>query len=685
MWKHVIIIFLLFSSSASLVFNLENNVFAQTMYAVPTQNIFFTNVHVDTNPVPNKPFTVYADIQSQNVNWSDLIVYITAPKGLSVISPIISNLAFTTQGNTVRASWTVMASDVGSYPLIITAHSNFPADAQTFTVTVNIGSPHSLVLSGITVPGSIFPNDNLTVGIKLKNTAIVPDTNILTQISVPSGLQLLDDVIQSNPSINPNQEMTFEWKLKAENAGSYKILFNYTSTNAGSNTASADVNVGTRPEATGALLSIITHPITLRQNSINPIVLDIANNGLQDVHNLQIVSASGGGYVSTNTPSWIGDLAKNAKKTMTLQIYTSNETLSLQIPVLVKYDSNGNSFSETYQTGLQLENQPDFKTNIVTVNPPLSYSGDTADKINIQIFNAGLGVNDVYATLNLPQGLSPAWGGATSAYFGRIDTFQTVTASFFVNVNNMAPSGNYPLSLLIKTGNQETPLNVNFIVAPKAQFQIMSVDDSQLYPGATNVPFKIIIKNIGTTAAQTITTKLLSGNSVPGVKSDSITSVGNMENIGTVLPGQTFTTTFIVNLEPAFIAGDQSTSTEIDWTQNSTNTSNVFVQTLMVPYHVAYGPYYLLYYNAIPWTYVIIAIALGVGLVVFVKKRRKRLERIEMFALKEISRNEGILEPPEMEILEDISAERRKEKREKARVIARESHPEIDDQEKRRG
>jgi len=679
MLKHVIIIFLLFSSSASLVCNLENNVFAQTkMYAIPTQNIFFTNVHVDKNPVPNKPFTVYADIQSQSVNWNDLIVSITAPTGVNVVSPIISNLAFTVQGNTVRASWTLLASDTGSYPLTITAQSNFPVDTQTFTVTVNIGSPHSLVLSGINVPGSILPNDNFTVGIKLRNAAIVPDNNILIQIFVPAGLQLLDDATQSSPLINPNQEMTFKWKLKAESPGSYTILFNYASANAGSNSANAGVNVGTRQVATGALLSIMTEPTTLRQNSINPIVLDIINNGIQDVHNLQIVSASGGGYISTDTPSWIGDLAKNAKKTVTLQIDTSNETLPLQIPVSVKYDSNGNSFSETYQTGLQLENHPDFKTNIITVSPPLSYAGDTADKIDVQIFNAGLGANDVYATLNLPQGLSPAWGDATLAYFGRINAFQTVTASFFVNVNNMVSSGNYPLSLLIRNGDQKTSLNVNFIVAPKAQFQIISVDDSQLYPSATNVPFKIVIKNAGTVAAQTITTKLLSGNSVPGVKSDSITSVGNMENIGTVLPGQTFVTTFLVNLDPNFAAGDKSTTVELDWAQNSTNTSNVFVQTLIVPYHIANGPSYLLYYNTIPWTYIIITIFLLIGLSILITKRRKKIIMMESTSPQEIPRiNTDKLFSQDTMIPEDISAE--KENNRDKKKLPAQSYFKIDD------
>jgi len=657
MWKHWFAIFLLLSTVSA--FDFQYDAFAQIkMFAVPNQNVFFINVHVDANPVPNKPFTVYADVQSQSVNWSDLIVYMTAPAGMSVVSPTVATLAFTSQGNTERASWTMLASDTGSYPMTITAHSNFPLDTETFDITVNVGSPHSLVLSGMSVPGNLFANDNFTASIKLKNSGTVADTNVLTQIFVPAGLQLLDDVTQSVSSLGPGQEVTLKWRLRAESAGSHVLLFNYSSTNAGHNSASTGVNVGTKPVATGALLSIVTHSTTLRPNSINPIVVDIANNGVQDIHNLQIVSASGGGYLSSNTPLWIGDLAKNDQKTLTLQINTFNEPLSLQIPIIVQYDSGGNSYAETYQTGLQLENHPDFKINTVTVNPPLSYAGDTADKIDVQIFNAGMEANDVYATLNLPNGISPAWGGATSVYFGKIDTFQTVTAQFFVNVNDAISSGNYPLSLSVKTGDMQTPLNVNFIVAPKAQFQLISKDDSQLYPGATNVPFKIAIKNTGTIAAQTITTKLLSGNSVPGVKSDSITSVGNMENIGTILPGQTFVTTFMVNLDPEFAAGDQSTSVEIDWAQNSTSTSNAFVQTVIIPYHVANGPSYLLYYGTIPWTYVIFFTALMAGSVAFLRLRKKRLKMIENESL-QLSKNYSTnLSPPEIDIKEDVSAEK---------------------------
>ena len=650
-YSSLIVIIMLLSSVLLIT---QNSVSAQTMYAVPTPNIFFTNVHVDTNPVPNKPFTVYADIQSDSVNFNDLIVYITTPDGVSVMTPIISNLGFTTQGNTVRASWTLMTSDTGSYPITITARSNFPPDKETFSFNVNVGFPHSVVLSGITVPGNIFPNDEFTVGIKIKNAATVQDSNVLTQISVPAGLQLLDDTTKYAASIDPNQEITFNWKLKAQNVGSFVVLFNYTSTNAGSSSKSVNVNIGTRPLVTGALLSIVTHSTILKPNFINPVVLDITNNGIQDIHNLQIVSASGDGYVSTNTPAWIGDLAKSAKKTVTLQINTANETLPLQIPVFVKYDSDGNSFAETYQTGLQLENQPDFKLSTVTVRPSSSYAGDTADKIDVQIFNAGMGANDVYATLNLPQGLSPAWGGATSAYFGRIDTFQTVTASFFVNIDSKTTSGNYPLSMLVTSGQEKTNLNVNFVVAQKALFNLISADGSQLYPGAANVPLKITLRNDGTSAAQTITTKLLSGNSVPGVKSNTLTTVGNIENIGTVLPGQVFTTTFLVDLDPTFTSGDQAGAVEIDWTQDGKNN---FVQTVTVPYHVASGPYYLFYYAGIPLTYVILMGIFAIGLAIFANKRQKRMKAMEYASLQQRAMNApATLDFPNLEVLDDISA-----------------------------
>jgi hypothetical protein len=637
-----------------LAANFEQVAFAQMqIVTAPTSpSIFFMGFHVDANPVPNKPFTITADIQDNTVNWANMMAYITAPKGISTISPIFSNLAFTNAVNTVRATWTVMAGDTGSYPIVITAHSNFPVDTQSFTITVNVGSPHSIFVSGIEVPGNIFPNDDFTVGVRLKNAAPVPDSNVMSQIFVPAGLQLLDPVTLSVQSIKSDQEVDFKWKIRAENAGAYTIGFNYSSTNSGSNSISSNVNVGSRPLVTGGLVSMSTRPISLEPNAINLLTLDIKNNGVQDVHNLQIVSAAGIGYTSVNTPDWIGELPKDARKTETLKIATSNQTLSLQIPIQVRYDSDGNNYSETYTVGLNLENKPNFKIGSITLTPTQSYAGDIADKINVQIFNAGIVANDVYTKLILPPGLSPAWGNSTTAYFGKIDTFQTETVSFYVNVDNRIVSGSYPLTLFVNTGNQTSSLHADFVVAQKAIFNLVSLDDSQLYPGASNVPFKIVLKNTGTASAQTITTKLLSGNDVAGVKSNTLTTVGNIENIGTALQGQVFTTTFLVSLDPTSTPGDQATSVEIDWTQNGTNN---FVQTITIPYHIANGPYYALYYHGIPLTYLAIIVLLSTGVFVFIKKRKKRLRLMHAASL-EIKNAQGLIDFPSSNMLDDISA-----------------------------
>src|SRR5579875_1159347 len=667
-----------------LLFSCVSQGLAASAVLPPTQlqqqpNLLFTNVYVDPNPLPNKPFKIYADIQSQSVNWESLIVQLSAPDGVSIMSPIIANLAFTNEGNTMRATWVVMAGSGGSYPLVITAHSNFPYDTETYSVTVNVGTPHSLVVTGLNIPGGLFPNDNFTIGLRLQNAASVSDSNIIAQIFVPAGLQLLDNVTRYSNTVGPHQQVEFRWNLRAENAGSYVVRFNYTSSNAGPSSIPGGINVGSTLQPTGGLLSITAHPATLQPDSITPILFDITNIGTHPIQNLQVVSASGGGYTSTDTPIWIGDLAVHSTRTVPLRIYTQNGGMSLQIPVSVKYDSNENQFNETYQTELPLGNQPVFKIQNVTDVPTLSYPGDIGDRIDVHIFNYGLEANDVYANLHLPTGMSPAWGNSTSAYFGHIATFQTITATFYVNIDNMARSGTFPMSLSLSSGGQQSDLNVNYIVSPKAEFQLVSEDDSQLYPGATNVPFRVTLKNMGSIEAQTITTTLLSGNSVPGVKSDTITSVGNVENIGTVLPGQTFVTTFLVDLEPDFASGDQSSTIQINWSQNSTGTSNQFLQTVVVPYHVADGPGYLFYYGGIPVTYAALAAATIVGLTVFAKRRSKRMKMIERASLQEITRSDANLIPTEEEIFEDISAEKKNDRGSKIKFASRDPYRNADD------
>jgi hypothetical protein len=274
---------------------------------------------------------------------------------------------------------------------------------------------------------------------------------------------------------------------------------------------------------------------------------------------------------------------------------------------------------------------------MVRVIPPLAFPGDVNTRVDINLINAGFGIaNNVTTLLKLPKGLNPAFGNANTEYFGRILSNQNFTASYFLNIDPYASSANDDLlTLLVQYYNNKfdygkSVLNANFLVSPKAHFDLIGMAGSgQLYPGATNVPIEVILKNIGTATAQTIATKFLGGNLIPGIKSPLMTAVGNTENVGNILPGQFFTTTFIVNVDPSTSqVGQQAASIEIDWTQSQTSgtsSTNRFIETLPLTYNVSQGPSYLLYYLGIPWTYVAIAIFLSILVLIFIVLRKRKI------------------------------------------------------------
>src|SRR5437899_5247578 len=233
----IMISFLLLGSSNGLVFAQQT----QTNLT-PTQTTFFTHVSVDSSPIPNKPFKITASIETQNAG--DLIASISAPVGVSVVTPVVANPGYTASQNTITASWTLIAGQPGSYSITLLAHANFPVQDVTYVVNVNVGTPNSLVITGIKVPGNIFPNDIFTVSLSMKNVGLVDDSNVLTSISIPAGLQLISNVSENSTSMRVGEEKLFDWTLKAQTAGSYAISFFYSSTNSGSNSIDSTVNVG---------------------------------------------------------------------------------------------------------------------------------------------------------------------------------------------------------------------------------------------------------------------------------------------------------------------------------------------------------------------------------------------------------------------------------------------------------
>ena len=791
---------------ATIVINAHNTAFAQLNQSQLNQSaVIFRNVEVDTNPVPNKPFKVNAIISVSDIQRRHVLLSLSVPNQISIAGSGITDLGDISSGDGQRkATWTLVPTASGSFGLNLTAYSSSTGvgntannyQASSFLFNVSIGSIKSLIISRVNMPGDILPNNIFTASVNLRNTGTIPADNVIAQLSVPSNLQLLDNVASNIESIKAGGEVPMSWRIKALAPGSFNINFNYSSTNAGSGAVQATANVGQplvnnirpsditlagsqltsskvgpgdtnlplnislvndgtlplvnvtakldlsepffwsykdkgrtiethsqtfyagtmkngesniapyfisiRKSATpytytnqltvsfsdgkqqyqkvydipilvspNVALMVIAKPAPLNPGDYTPVTFNIVNKGEVPLHRIQLLSSdenanpvspnspplhvnpqssgatvitsdtsptiSNGPYLSVDTPYWIGDLGVGENKSLTLKVYTLNERIAqLPLPITIGYQANGKSTTETYVIGVKILGNPAFQIKTVRVSPPLVYPGSVGIRMNVAIMNSGYVIaNNVSAQLiDLPHGLAPAWGNATSQFFGRILPNENVTGSFFLNVNNDVYSEGAPLTLLIKYNNKDTQkLYTNFLVSPKAKFDFLSVDSSGVYSGATNVPIKVNLKNTGTAIAQTLTAKFLGGNTVPGVKSNTQTVIGNKEDIGDIPPGATFPTTFILNASPQ-TKGQQAASIEITWTQSDTagsSQTNTFVQTVPITYDVAEGPNYLFYYNGIPLTYIAIGAIIAGLFVLFAVQRRRKNRSIEAY------------------------------------------------------
>ena len=274
-------------------------------------------------------------------------------------------------------------------------------------------------------------------------------------------------------------------------------------------------------------LMVVSQPAPISPGSYTPINFNIVNKGEVPLHSIQILSStntspatttvstqtattttssnpassSSGPYLSIDTPFWIGDLGVGENKTLSLKVYTPAERVTQQpLPITIGYEANGKRASQTFNVGVKFIGTPSFQIQTVKVTPPLAYPGNVGERIDINFINTGYVIaNNVSAQLiDLPHGISPAWGGANYQYFGRILPNQNFTGSFFLNIDNNVSSLGYPIPLLMKFNNQNSErLNLNFQVSPKAMFSLVSVDSTGLYPGASNIPLRITLKNTG--------------------------------------------------------------------------------------------------------------------------------------------------------------------------------------------
>jgi len=630
------------------------SIFVQNSYGIVSDSdeplIVFENVKVGKNPVPNVPFELTVTLKSPAYN-SNMFVFLRVPSDISVLSDAVVEINPRTFGEKT-ATFTLLAAQAGSFSVDIVASANRPPEVATFNFDLSVGTPKSLVITKIDVPANVYQGQSFNVALTLKNTGIIEDENVITTLSLPTGLQLRENYNSESVKLAPFEEKTFRWSLKAETVGSFPLIIDYSSRNSGQNSFDYFLNVGKRliadifPSDILVAGSNVTIANVATGSKQVPIIIKLKNVGTQDLYDIIT-------EIHLETP-----FSKIYSKEVTISKNTeTNEQLNdlIHIPFLAVDDSTDAAFnvdieeslgpafytnifeiifSDGGQTFTRFFDLPinivssNYKVRTITIAPSPSYPGDLQTRIDLKLANVGTTVNGVDVNLILPEGFKPSWGESDYASINILETSEDSEISFFIDIDNKVKEGVYPFTLLITDSfGSKSEVNFDFIVSSRAIFKVINIDDSEMFPGASAIPFKITLQNVGNSAAESMTTKLLGGNTIPGVRSAQITAVGDIEDIGRVLPDQSFTTTFLVNLDPITETGELTTTVELSWSQN--DGASYFVESIQVNYFVPEGPSYLLYYGGISITYVIIILLLILGTVVFYVFRNKKIKTIQ--------------------------------------------------------
>jgi uncharacterized repeat protein (TIGR01451 family) len=687
----------------SITNNFQSNSFLFDVSIGSLKSLIISKVNLPGNLLPNNIFTATMALKNTGtVPANNIIAQVSVPSGLHLIGNTALNILSVKPGEELPISWKIKSETPGSFPISLN-YSSTNAGSGSIVATANVGQPiitdvrpYNVLLAGSDLSSSIVgPGDkNLPLNITLVNDGTLPIVNMTAtlELSEPFFWSYIQN--GATTAIESQTQTFYIGSIKSRQLDSAYYFINVRKTatpNTYTNHLKISFSDGKQQYqriyeipisiSPNIALSVAAHAAKIIPGYYTPITFDIINKGQVALHSIKLSSTpapssfisppstsptvstsalaptspisssftsaavtGGSPYLSIDTPYWVGDLAVGETKSTMLKIYMPRETLiQTPLPITLNYQANGKNYSETHLVGVEVMSKPAFQVHDVRVFPTLSFPGDLNTRMDLNIINSGYGIADNVTTLlNLPHGLSPAFGNATTGYFGRILPNQNFTASYFVNVDSNTKSANYPLTLSIdynnnRYNNGKTQLHTSFLVSPKAQFEVVDVADSnKLYPGASNVPLRIALKNTGSAIAQTIITKLLGGNSIPGVRSPLQTGVGSTENVGYVLPGQVFTATYIVNADPSTTTpGRQIASVQIDWKQQggvgtAEIAANTFTQTLPITYNVAEGPPYLLYYNGIPLMYIAIAVIITIILIVFIVARRKRIHAINV-------------------------------------------------------
>jgi hypothetical protein len=214
---------------------------------------------------------------------------------------------------------------------------------------------------------------------------------------------------------------------------------------------------------------------------------------------------------------------------------------------------------------------------VVTV-PTKIYPGSKQVLLKVGIVNSGKGAaEDLQLQLALKLPFTASSSGSDRIYVGNIPAGQLAEADFIVDIAGDAQFGQYSVILGEQAGGNIIPIGeLSLYINEKVKFEIVSVAPDTVSAGDSGRVIKVELKNTGSVKADSVRVQLRVGNFFTGTLTDFL---------GTMLPGETKTAFFTVDVDAKAEPKQYNFDLRIDWTQedNALDDTQTLVLSVAAP------------------------------------------------------------------------------------------------------
>lgn len=234
-------------------------------------------------------------------------------------------------------------------------------------------------------------------------------------------------------------------------------------------------------------------------------------------------------------------------------------------------------------------------------SPSKVFPGDNEIAISIKIENtSSKTATDVEARLKLPSSMRSSYAGSIEQYLGDVESKQTVSLLFYIDVLDTAEAKKYDLELELDWGTGEDTLEVPFYVGEKVAF-VIDATPKKLQAGAKGVQVKIFILNNSTIEANDVMVEFIGGNGITGQTQDFL---------GTIYANETKYASFELDISNNIAKGLRKISIRLTWVQSGKIVSDILYIDIIIE-----GPSY------ITWLIVIGVVFVAIFMVYRLRKR----------------------------------------------------------------